>query len=812
MRYSHILLIFLLAVCGSKLSAQQAVRARIIEKGTSAPVPFATIRYGAGNQGVIAGLDGYFEIPAVSPAPSTIEVSCMGYKTLLLNLPIPGNTVFLEPGGKELAEVTIKPPYEKIRRILNETIKNKPANDPDKYDRYRCHIYYKMLADAALPDSNAAKDTSAGIKEFKAFSSRQHLLMSETYSIRNWERPGKLQEDILATRFSGLKKTAFTSVITDVLPFHAYTDYITLNGKDYHNPVSPGYNQHYRFNLSDELLDGTDTIWVLSFRPKGIAGNSLTGKVYVHSAGFAISRLIAAVKDPGMEQTVRIEQEYQRIPFGTNGIRWFPVQLNYVIERVMKADKTPYTLQMTGRSTIDSVSWDDNDVRFDKRHTVRLADGATEHSDSLLNHLRLDTLDTKEKMTYHVIDSLGAKVKADKIMDHMRNLPKGRVSVGPVDIDLMRLLSYNRYENIRLGMGLQTNDHILKWGSVGGWAGYGFGDKRWKYGGFAEFYFDKYKEFVLRGSYSDDLGDPGRIQIAKELDKNYLRKFLLTRVDLTKTYTASMSGKFGYWSTEVAAEEQQFTPNYNYALRLNGEDHAAFRSREASINLRYAYGERTAPIFGTYMRTDSKYPIWFGKVTAGEITAGMPYEKYIKAVSGFLWRGHLNRVGTEHIMFEAGKIWSDGPLPISRLFAGNGFKYDPRYAFSLYGFGGIMTLFPYEVYTDRFVQAVFRHDMDWKLYKLEAPDFDLSSAPNIAIQYGVLYGDLLHKASHQSIDIMTPNNGYHEAGILLNNLIRLRSRTYYQSFNIGYFYHLNAVGPIELEKSGKIVIGASIEL
>jgi len=812
MRYSLFLLVLLLSLVSSGLSAQQPARARIIEKGTSAPVPFATIRYGTGNQGVIAGLDGYFEIPAVSPAPSTIEVSCMGYKTLVLSLPLSSNTVFLEPAGKELAEVTVKPPYEKIRRILNETIKNKPANDPDKYDRYQCHIYYKMLADASLPDSNTAKDTSADIKEFKAFSTRQHMLMSETYSIRNWERPGKLQEDILATRFSGLKKTAFTSVVTDVLPFHAYTDYITLNGKDYHNPVSPGYNLHYRFNLSDELLDGTDTIWVLSFRPKGIAGNSLTGKVYIHSDGFAISRLIAAVKDPGMEQTVRIEQEYQRIPFGPKGRRWFPGQLNYVIERVMKADKTPYTLQMTGRSTIDSVSWDANDVRFDKRHTVRLADGATDKSDSLLNHLRPDTLDAKEQMTYHVIDSLGAKVKADKIMDYMRNLPKGRVSVGAVDIDLTRLLSYNRYENIRLGLGLQTNDRILKWASVGGWAGYGFGDKRWKYGGFAEFYFDKYKEFVLRGSYSDDLGDPGRIQIAKELDKNYLRKFLLTRVDLTKTYTVSMSGKFGYWGAEVTAEEQQFTPNYNYALRLNGEDHASFRSREASINLRYAYGERTAPIFGTYMRTDSKYPTWFGKVTAGEITAGMPNEQYIKAVSGLLWRGHLNRVGTEHIMFEAGKIWSDGPLPISRLFAGNGFKYDPRYAFSLYVFGGIMTLFPYEVYTDKFAQAVFRHDMDWKLYKLESPDFDLSSAPNIALQYGILYGNLSNAAAHNSIDIMVPSKGYHEAGMLLNNLIRLRASSYYQSFNIGYFYPLNTPGPIDLEKKGKIVIGASIEL
>lgn len=812
MRYSHILLVLLLFVCGSKLSAQQPIRARIIEKGTSAPVPFATIRYGAGNQGLIAGLDGYFELPTASPAPSSIEVSCMGYKTLVVTLPLSGNTVLLEPAGKELAEVTVKPPYEKIRRILNETIKNKPVNDPDKYDRYRCHIYYKMLADAALPDSNAAKDTSAGIKEFKAFSSRQHMLMSETYSIRNWKRPGKLQEDILATRFSGLKKTAFTSVVTNVLPFHAYTDYITLNGKDYHNPVSPGYNLHYRFNLSDELLDGTDTIWVLSFRPKGIAGNSLTGKVYVHSDGFAISRLVAAVKDPGMEQTVRIEQEYKRIPFGPKDRRWFPGQLNYVIERAMKADKTPYTLQMSGRSVIDSISWDDIDVRFDKRHTVRLADGATEYSDSLLNRYRPDTLDAKEQTTYHVIDSLGAKVKADRIMDHMRNLPKGRVSVGSVDIDLMRLLSYNRYENIRLGLGLQTNDRILKWASVGGWAGYGFGDKRWKYGGFAELYLDKYKEFVLRGSYANDLGDPGRIQIAKELDKNYLRKFLLTRVDLTKTYTVSMSGKFGYWSAEVVAEEQQFTPNYNYALRINGEDHASFRSREASINLRYAYGERTAPIFGTYMRTDSKYPIWFGKVTTGEINEGMPYEKYIKAISGFLWRGHLNRVGTEHIMFEAGKIWSDGTLPISRLFAGNGFKYDARYLYSLYGFGGIMTLFPYEVYTDRFAQAIFRHDMDWKLYKLESQHFDLSSAPNIALQYGVLYGDLRNTGAHQNIDIMIPSKGYHEAGMLLNNLIRLRFSSYYQTFNIGYFYPLNTSGPIDLEKKGKIVIGASIEL
>jgi len=102
--------------------------------------------------------------------------------------------------------------------------------------------------------------------------------------------------------------------------------------------------------------------------------------------------------------------------------------------------------------------------------------------------------------------------------------------------------------------------------------------------------------------------------------------------------------------------------------------------------------------------------------------------------------------------------------------------------------------------------------MDWKLYKLESPRYDLSSAPNIALQYGVLYGGLRNAAAHQSIDIMVPSKGYHEAGLLLNNLIRLRFSSYYQTFNIGYFYPLSTSGPVDLEKKGKIVIGASIEL
>ena len=805
---SSIVCIYLIVL--SQFAMAQQVKGQISDAKTRSPIPFSTIRYGTGNKGIIAGLDGTFQLPEGAEANGGLEISCMGYKTLKMPLPLKSGILFLEPAGNELGTVTVKPPYEKIRNILNRAIANRDRNNPDKYDRYSCNIYYKMKADVSLPDS-AKKDTSESMQEFNEFTEQQHLLISETFSKRNWRKPQQLQEDIIATRLSGLKTAAFTSVVTDILPFHAYTDYITLNGKDYHNPVCPGYELHYRFNLSDELMDGADTIWVLSFTPKGRNGNSLYGKVYIHSDGYAIAQLAAKAKDTIMKQTVRIEHQYAGLSFNDSGKRWFPAHLNYVIEREMKSGKTPYYLYINGYSQIDSVSWNDNNTRFDKRHTVRLNDNAAVQADSLLAVLRPGNLSSKEKRTYKVIDSLGAKVKADKIMEHMRNLPKGRISAGKIDIDLVRLMSYNRYENFRLGLGLQTNERLIKWLSVGGWAGYGLGDKRWKYGGFAEAYLDKYQEFVLKAGYNEDIVDPGRVRISSDIDKNAVRQLLLTRADLTKTYAVSLKKKFGYWSAELGAQQQRIIPTYNYALRVNGTDHANYEVKEAALNLRYAFAEHTAPFLGTYLKTSSKYPVWYAKIAAGTLQSGNLQEKYLQATSALLWQVHINRVGTERIMVEAARSWSSDPLPVSKLFAGNGFKYDAKEALSLYAFGGLMTLFPYEVYTDRFIQAIYRHDIDWKLYRLESKSSKFSSAPNLAIQYGFLYGSLKDRDVHQSINFTVPDKGYHEAGLMLNNLLRLSNNTYYQSLNFGYFYHLTPA-TANWTKNGKFVIGASIEL
>lgn len=822
--------VLILSIClllvRSFLSAQQ-VKGHIFDAGSGQSLPFATIKFGESGQGEVSELDGTFAVP--QGKWGWIEVTCLGYKPEKIILPARDLNIYLKPTDKTLREVAITPPYEKMRRILNTAITNKSENDPDKYDWYRCNVYYKMIVDLdrlpatdpgekknshiSIRKQKTAAEDSIKQKKFNDFIENQHLLMSETYSIRTWKKPQHLQEDVLASRFSGFKKSMFTGLVTDVLPFHAYSDYITLNGKDYHNPVSRGYGDYYRFNLADEILLGEDTVWILSFRPRGHNANELRGKVYINSDGYAISQIIAGANDSMLKMNVRIEQQYEQLPTTGNQKKWFPKHLNYIIDFTQQTSKSQITYHMKGYSRIDSVTWDeDKDFHFDKTHTVKLAPKADELSDTIWQTVRPEPLDKKEALTYKVIDSLGEKIHLDREMTYFSKIPEGKIPVGILDFDLKRLFNFNNYENIRLGLGAQTNEHLIKWLSVGGWAGYGFNDAHWKYGGFAELYADHNREFVFKAGYSDDINDPGRIRMNNELDKNYLNAYLLQRVDETKTFTLSVRKKLGYWALELAGRQQQINPKYQYALLYDGADYKTFTANEASITFRYAYAERTAPFFGSYYSLGSKYPIWYGKVTSGNISGGANMlEPYTQAVTAVLWHKHINRIGFEHFLLEGGKSWSNGTLPLSKLFAGNGYNYDASSSISLYTFGGLLTMLPYQYYTDQFASFIYRHDFDWKLYKFEIPDTKFSSAPNICLQYNVLYGTLNNPQAQQYVHISVPSTGYNEAGILLNNLARLiYANLYYLTLNFGYFYHFTPVPNVSSDS--RVVVGVGFEL
>ena len=92
-------------------------------------------------------------------------------------------------------------------------------------------------------------------------------------------------------------------------------------------------------------------------------------------------------------------------------------------------------------------------------------------SDSAWNRLRPDSLDDKDARTYVFMDSMMDATHAERFLAYMPKLMEAKFPLGPVDLNLERLYSYNNYEGSRFGLGLQTNEKVMRHLSAGGWAG-----------------------------------------------------------------------------------------------------------------------------------------------------------------------------------------------------------------------------------------------------------------------------------------------------------------------------------------------------
>lgn len=790
--------------------SQVRVKGIIADSITKQPLPFATVRAQDQKKNVISGLHGQFSFDVPSNT-TLLYVSYVSYKTRSVSLSSlkENDTIFLVPVSSAMTEVVVVPQTNKIRRIINTAIRNKPEHNPELYDAYQCNIYYKMKVDllANATDSTIARkpqpkkqskrerDTASINPDSSViFSGKNHLLLSETYSKRFYKRPQQLQEIVTASRFSGLKRTYFTNLITDVLPFHVYGDYIPLNGKDYNNPIAKGWQQRYDFQLADEIVSDNDTTFILTFEPKkGVGFNSLKGLVYINNDGYAISHFIASTSDTASGREIRLEQVYMK-----HGDKWFPQELNYdFIFRRYLSDL--FTLQINGRSAIDSVSYTLGKFKFDKAYSVKLHDSVDLRSEADWEKLRMDSITEKERNTYRVVDSLAEEAKAEKIVAAAGQLSVGRFPVNKIDIDLTRLLAFNSYEKTRLGIGLYTNDKLSKYFSAGGWFGYGFGDKKIKYGASLTFIHKGNKDNWLRFFYNDDYRNTGNIRIHDNIDRNSYRNWLLTKVDRIKEFGITAHTQRGYWDIELTGAKQKVSP-WPGNIFLPGQ--YEFDVKEVNLGLKYAYGEKRVPVFGHYISTPSKYPVFYVRTGIGDIKADAYNVKYLRVLGAITFNKHINRWGNDVFQLEAGLVHAFDDRPISRsfLFGAKGFR---REGINYFAWGGFLTMRSYDYYSDKYFSLLYRHEFDKFLWQLKF------SKPFIGLSHNLMYGSLTRANKLANHDIATPISGYHESGLMLNHLLQVNfAHVAYIYLNAGAFYHWTP--SFNWQKNGIWVMGFSV--
>jgi hypothetical protein len=761
---------------------QAQVKGVITDKKTHFPIPFASITYemGTAKSGIIADAKGAFSIASNI---RTLTVSCVGYNSVTLDVIANYMLIELEENAMQLNEVLITPGNNPALRIIREALKNKDLNNFERYGNYSYRCYQKTVLGELSP---SFADSLAVEKDKDAY------LISENVSLCR-KSGGATEEKIIATRTSGLKTPVFGQV-TYTLFYKAisfYNNNISIFGgvdsenkleTDYLSPLCDGCLSAYSYYLENEFINKEDTVFEISYFPqKNKNFNALRGKMYISSQGYAIKSIVAQPNDK-RSITFKFKQEYAR----TDG-RWFPSHLEEEIAFKIKLSASG-SKKFSGTypayfvsAQIDSVSFE-NQTFKPHLETIFLDEKSIKTSDVLLDKYRSIPLTEKEIRAYHQIDSV--MEKRHYIMDYLINsitkIDEGKISIRKMDIDLPRIYSKNRYENSRLGLGLHTNENMIKYLSIGGYFGYGTKDKRWKYGGDVEFTFNRARDIKLKYSYQNSLKEVGK-EMTNSLDftADYFRNLESWRFDhCVENRLEASAHILKSLKVNLSMNTNKLSPLYDYTFR--GNTFPDYVSDYAQISLRYAPGAKYSTLGKQRLNINEGNPIFNLTYTRGIDflhTNSFIFNKLEASMNLVAYNG---RIGQTNLFLEGGYI--DGTLPYGLLFTGEGSKNN---LFSYFIPRTFQTMQPYEFLSDRYANLFFTHNFGNLLLKTK------KFSPEFIFSYNTGWGNLENVSEHAGIQFQVKNHIYQETGLIIDNVFNVSYLGLFTiKFGIGAFYRL----------------------
>jgi hypothetical protein len=810
-----LLLIVFLSFFSLSLEAQESymISGRVVDFETKESLAFVNIIIPGTRTGISTDIDGKFIMHSASPIKS-IKLTYVGYNPLQYSIPYGKSEnllIALQRKTFDLHEVVILPTINPAHRIIDSVLANRYQNDPEKLKSFSYTSYEKTIFTAKLdtvlkvtkdstggwqrdtlafppPDTTGVivQDTTisdSSMSKLKDFFSKQDIAIMEAVVERKFMAPDKNYENVKANRISGFQDPIFVFLVSQVQSTSFYHEFFQILDKSYINPISNGSKNKYIFILEDTLYtDRGDSVFIISYRPRPNTNfDGLEGVLYINSNKWAIQNAIARPARPeGL--SIKIQQKYEYI----DNKQWFPVQLNTDIilpGLAITSGNLSARFVGIGKSYIRDIVLNPELVRRQFATLgVDVDPASNQKPESFWNAYRIDTLSARDKETYHFLDSIGKEAKFDKIANSFETLMNGRIPYKFIDIDLDKIIKYNSYQGLYLGLGIHTNDKLSRVFKVGGYWGYGFHDKSAKYGGDASVILNRRNEVSLGAKYSFDLEETGGVRFFDDND-NFLtgenwRNFLIQHMNPTRNISATLGFrlfrdfKFGLGFGVITKDA---TNGYQY-LVSQGEGPVVtqdqFRFTEVSAGFRFAFREKFIITKRTRMSLGTKYPILCVQYTHGFngiLDGEYDYNKVdVKLEKSF----YTKYLGKTSFMFKGGFV--DRAIPATDLYNGNGsYRF-----FTIFAPNSFAAMRMNEFLSDRYVALYFTHNFGklLKRWKKFEPEFLIST--------NATFGWLKYNENHLNINYKTLDKGYYESGFLINNLLNLRI----YSLGVGAYY------------------------
>jgi hypothetical protein len=497
----------------------------------------------------------------------------------------------------------------------------------------------------------------------------------------------------------------------------------------------------------------------------------MKGFLSINSDGWAIQNVKAQPDNDTTGIIIKIEQAYKKVDD-----HWFPVQLHtdiILLNASMPAGGNSYHLVGNGRSYIKDINLHPDLRQRDFGYSeVEIESDAAKKKGEFWKAYRVDSLTDREKETYRVIDSVGQAANFDKMANTFQTLITGKIPVKFIDFDIGKFAHYNSFEGIYLGVGASTNDMLSKKIKFGGYWGYGFGDKRSKYGFDIDLLVHKRSESRIRLDGYYNVLSSGDVTFFD--DKNnfwrpdFFYRYFVSRMNYT--WGAELNYSFKVrplrdftWNVGMKVQEKYAFGNYYFAPggdTLNGQ--TTFNFTDLQIGFRFAFRERTIETTKGQFSFGTKYPVVYLNYTrgvSGLFTGNYNYDKIDLKVEDKIF---LKYLGEFTFRLTGGYIF--GEVPVSNTYNGKG-TYSLVTVFAPYSFG---TMRPNEFYSNHYLALFLAHNFGKLLFDFKKWHPELMLVTNIG------FGNMSHKNVHQNIEYKTMEHGYYESGLIIRKIINLQ--------------------------------------
>ncbi|MDR3327779.1 MAG: DUF5686 and carboxypeptidase regulatory-like domain-containing protein [Prevotellaceae bacterium] len=720
--------------------------------------------------GTTTNAEGYFFLQSPQSEKSVIA-SFLGFKRREVRLDKSKRDQMIEIVLKRelnwLNQIVVTPPKADINWILKNFNKNRNRNNPQN------------LSGFAIDNHSITKLYLSNIQkkwlQKRIFSELQSGVLTETDS--NLILPVHFSSDLNRGKYLGEKvdieqlstqKNTVEFLGKEQLPLildtyisdvNFYENNIRLFGKSFVSPTSKYGSMFYDYYVSDTLSIASEKVFEIKFRPKSPKNLTFNGKMWIDAKNFALNKIEVSL--PSMANLNFVNMLYFQQDFA-------------------KIDSTKYFYSSKNQNVSFNYSFAFNkDLNYLSAILSKMSDYSNfqllDDSIQIKQTENQWSLSSENQRFYSAIDSVN-RTKIQKVAYTLVDiLMNGYIHAGKVDFGVIwDFFRFNALEGFRPTLSMRTSEKLNHNFTLGGYLGYGFKDKKIKYGGNFQYVMGRYRNHVLgifynnevyRTGYGDAyllnenmLGSPENLLTSPSWGQQY--DFLLQQQNASVRYSIEKKGFSFVFKPEIA----KFFQNQIIEFRQGRKSFSNINLASATALFRLSFKEKTLKSFFRNYYISSQYPILTFQVQGGGYNIENELNPYLKL--NFSLKQNLSfLLGKFHYSIQAAKIF--GKVPYFMLCTPltiQGFWYN-SYNFNLVDQS--------EFFADFYLATTLRYYSNGLIFNNIPYINRLNLRETVFVN--VAWGDLTQ--NHKSILNIPVTNSlstpYVEAGVGITNILRI---------------------------------------